>query len=236
MGRRANSSSMAKRRRAPKSYTFHSNKARFKVYCASTGQQEALLQHILRAHGDGTLRRVIVSPELNAEGEHNPSASAKRAPGSHLAPVLHRLENLRVLRCSQVMVRCSRYHYNPAPCEIWVVTFVHRLAARRKSCSNTSPHTGIRSPSSHHSTCILVMMKRPTRPRSIRAPRCFVASPISLLLDPSIVWHMQRAVTTVHWPVLPPHAVVLLISSQRPLMIDVGSRGMHTLESELSPG
>ena len=86
---------MGRRRRPPKPYTFHSRKARFKVYCTSPGQQEALLQHILQTESQESLRCVIVSPDVSADGQQLASVSARRNRPSPLALLLHRLENLR---------------------------------------------------------------------------------------------------------------------------------------------
>ena len=79
--------------RRPKTYTFHSRKARFKVYCASVDQQQALLQHILKTEGADSLRCAIVAPVVFAE-QHRPSTSAGRKSSSLLAPVLHPLAKL----------------------------------------------------------------------------------------------------------------------------------------------
>ena len=86
---------MGRHGRPPKAYAFHSRKARFKVYCTSTGQQEALLQHILQIEGKESLRCAIVSPALSVSGEHSASVSARRARKSPLAPVLHYLADFR---------------------------------------------------------------------------------------------------------------------------------------------
>ena len=78
--------------RRPKTYTFHSRKARFKVYCASIDQQQALLQHILTTEGADSLRCAIVAPVVFAELQHPSSSANKRNP--LLAPVLHPLAKL----------------------------------------------------------------------------------------------------------------------------------------------
>ena len=78
--------------RRPKTYTFHSRKARFKVYCASVDQQQALLQHILSTEGADSLRCAIVAPVVFAELQCPSSSANKRNP--LLAPVLHPLAKL----------------------------------------------------------------------------------------------------------------------------------------------
>ena len=89
---------MGHRPRARKEYAFHSRKARFKVYCASPGQQEALLQHVLLTEHKESPQCAIICPELSAEGQQRESASAKRVRGSPLAPELHGLNDLRKRR------------------------------------------------------------------------------------------------------------------------------------------
>jgi alkylated DNA repair dioxygenase AlkB len=86
------------RRRPPKAYTFHSRKARFKVYCHSPGQQQALLQRILLTEGRQSLLCAIVCPVLTDDGNHDISASVQRPRQSPLAPRLHHLEDLRRTR------------------------------------------------------------------------------------------------------------------------------------------
>ena len=73
--------------RRPKTYTFHSRKARFSVYCASTNQQQHLLRHLLTVESADTLRCVIVAPLA-------PDDASDRQLGSLLLPELYSLSRL----------------------------------------------------------------------------------------------------------------------------------------------
>ena len=80
--------------RRPKTYTFHSRKARFTVYCASTNQQQALLQHLLTVESADSLRCAIVAPVISSSGQQRASTSASRKSNSLLVPELYPLAKL----------------------------------------------------------------------------------------------------------------------------------------------
>jgi hypothetical protein len=80
--------------RRPKTYTFHSRKARFNVYCTSTNQQHPLLQHVLKVESGDSLRCAIVAPVISSSGEQRASTSANRKANSLLVPELYPLAKL----------------------------------------------------------------------------------------------------------------------------------------------
>ena len=73
--------------RRPKTYTFHSRKARFSVYCASTNQQQHLLRHLLTVESADNLRCAIVAPLASDD-------ASDRQLGSLLLPELYSLSRL----------------------------------------------------------------------------------------------------------------------------------------------
>ena len=80
--------------RRPKTYTFHSRKARFNVCCACTNQQQALLQHLLTVESADSLRCAIVTPVISSSGQQRASTSASRKSNSLLVPELYPLAKL----------------------------------------------------------------------------------------------------------------------------------------------